>query len=259
MDTLLDFSGQRVIITGAASGFGKLLAEGLAQRGASLVLGDINQQAVDTLAAELRAGGAKVFSQLSNVSVEEDCRRLVDTAVSEFGGLDIAINNAGVAQDFVAFEEIDSVEWNRQWAVNVGGVQQGMRYQITQMKRQGSGHILNIASMAGLGGAPGIAAYAAAKHAVVGLTRSAAMELGPLNIRVNAACPFFTLTPMVAESPSAKVNGVEAMAATLSRGCALKRLGQPQEVANAMILLLSPQNTYMTGQCVAISGGASSL
>lgn len=259
MDPLLDFSGQRVIITGAASGFGKLLAQGLSRRGASVVLGDINQQAVDSLAADLRAEGAKVVAQLCNVAAEEDCRRLVEVAVAEFGGVDIAVNNAGVAQEFVPFETIDQTEWNRQWAINVSGVQQGMKYQVGQMKQQGSGHILNIASMAGLGGAPGLAAYSAAKHAVVGLTKSAAMELGPENIRVNAACPYFTLTPMVAESTMAKASGLAAMEGALSRGCALKRLGQPEEVANGMILLLSPQNTYMTGQCVAISGGSSSL
>lgn len=259
MDSLLDFTNQSVLITGAGSGFGKLIAEGLAQRGAKLVLGDVNEGAVQSLAEKLRGDGFEAVAQLCNVALEEDCQRLVATAVDTYGRLDIAVNNAGISHDFIPFEEIEQSVWTRQWEVNVNGVQYGMKHQIAQMKRQGSGNILNLSSMAGIGAAPGIAAYGAAKHAVVGLTKSAAAELGPANIRVNAACPFFTLTPMVAESSIAVHKGVDAAESVLSRGCVMKRLGQPDEVANAMILLLSPANTYMTGQCIAISGGALSL
>ncbi|WP_373082034.1 SDR family NAD(P)-dependent oxidoreductase [Zhongshania sp.] len=259
MDSLLDFTNQTVLITGAASGFGKLIAEGLAQRGAKLVLGDVNEAAVQSLAEKLRSEGREAVAQMCNVALEDDCQRLVATAVDTFGRLDIAVNNAGISHDFTPFEEIEQSVWTRQWEVNVNGVQYGMKHQIAQMKRQGSGNILNLSSMAGIGGAPGIAAYGAAKHAVVGLTKSAAAELGAVNIRVNAACPFFTLTPMVAESSIAVQKGVAAAESVLSRGCVMKRLGQPDEVANAMILLLSPANTYMTGQCIAINGGALSL
>ncbi|MFT7404698.1 SDR family NAD(P)-dependent oxidoreductase [Zhongshania sp.] len=259
MDPLLDFTDQVALITGAASGFGKLIAEGLAQRGAKVVLGDVNEDVVESLAEKLRADGGQAVAQRCDVALEEDCQRLVATAVERFGRLDIAVNNAGISHDFTPFEEIQQSVWTRQWEVNVNGVQFGMKHQITQMKKQGGGNILNLSSMAGIGGAPGIAAYGAAKHAVVGLTKSAAAELGPVNIRVNAACPFFTLTPMVAESSIVVQKGVPAAESVLSRGCVMKRLGQPDEVANTMILLLSPANTYMTGQCIAISGGALSL
>jgi NAD(P)-dependent dehydrogenase (short-subunit alcohol dehydrogenase family) len=259
MDPLLDFTGQTALITGAASGFGKLIAEGLARRGAKLVIGDINETAVESLAAMLREEGCEVVAQLCNVALEQDCQRLVATAVETFGRLDIAVNNAGISHDVTPFEQIEQDVWTRQWEVNVNGVQYGMKHQIAQMKCQSGGAILNLSSMAGIGGAPGIAAYSAAKHAVVGLTKSAAGELGKNNIRVNAACPFFTLTPMVAESSIAVQKGMAAAEVILSRGCVMKRLGQPDEVANAMILLLSPANTYMTGQCIAINGGALTL
>jgi NAD(P)-dependent dehydrogenase (short-subunit alcohol dehydrogenase family) len=223
------------------------------------VLGDINEDAVESLAEKLRTEGREAVAQLCNVALEEDCSLLVAKAVDTFGRLDIAVNNAGISHDIMPFEEIEQSVWARQWEVNVNGVQFGMKHQIVQMKRQGSGNILNISSMAGIGAAPGIAAYSAAKHAVVGITKSAAAELGTANIRVNAACPFFSLTPMIVESSVAVKNGLEAAESALSRGCVMKRLGQPDEVANTMILLLSPANTYITGQCIAISGGALSL
>lgn len=251
MDPLLDFSNKVVLITGAAQGFGKLLAESLAARGASLVIGDVNQGAIKDLADSLSQSGCKVVAVPCDVSVSEQCKAMVDAAVHTFGRLDIAVNNAGIAHDFCALHEIDEATMDRQFAVNVKGVQFGMRYQIAQMLSQGEGNILNVSSMAGLSGAAGIAAYGAAKHAVIGLTKAGAVEYGRKNIRINAICPFFSLTAMVTDMADEERQGL------MGKVSPLGRLSEPKEVVAMMVMMLSPSNTYMTGQCIAIDGGVS--
>ncbi|TWX68079.1 glucose 1-dehydrogenase [Colwellia demingiae] len=251
MDPLLDFTNKVVLITGAAKGFGKLLAQALAERGAKLVLGDIDKKGVDEVASALANNGADVVALSCDVSVNSQCKAMVDTAVEKYGRLDIAVNNAGIGQGFMPLHETDEALMDLQFNVNVKGVQFGMRYQISQMLTQGNGSILNVSSMAGLGGAPRISAYCAAKHAVIGLTKTAAVEYASENIRINAICPFFTLTSMVTESTNSD------MRAQMSQGAPMKRLGQPEEIVAMMVMMLSPKNTYMTGQCIAIDGGVS--
>ena len=138
-----------------------------------------------------------------------------------------------------------------QFAVNVKGVMFGMKYQLPQMLSQKQGHILNVSSLAGLGGAPKGGAYAAAKHAVAGVTRTAAVEYGRKNVRVNAVCPFYSPTNIL------NVDGynTKEAQAQLGMGSPMKRLGEPQEIVNAMILMLSPGNSYMNGQTIAVDGG----
>ena len=251
MDALLNFESKVVLITGAAQGLGKLLAEELAKRGANLVISDINEKGINDVADTLSSAGYKVVAQVCNVTDSEQCKALVETAKEHYGRLDIAVNNAGIAPAFAPLHLTDEATMDKQFNVNVKGVQFGMRHQIEQMLGQGGGVILNVSSMAGLGGAPTIASYAAAKHAVIGLTKTGAIEYARNNIRVNAMCPFFTLTPMVTN-----VSDDESRK-TLARGCPMKRLAQPQEIVNAMVLMLSPGNTYMNGQCIAIDGGVS--
>lgn len=253
MDSLLDFSGQVALITGAGSGFGRLLAQGLASRGCNLVISDINQQGLDETVASLELGDNEVIAQLCDVSNEADCKAMADSAIEKFGRIDIGVNNAGIAHQVTAFHHIDEATMQQQFAVNVNGVLFGMKYQIEQMLKQGSGHILNLASMAGIGGAPKGGAYSAAKHAVVGLTRTAAIENARKGVRVNAICPFYSPTNILA------VDGFDSKEdqARLAMGCPMKRLADPQEVVNTMILILSPGNSYMTGQTIAIDGGVS--
>jgi NAD(P)-dependent dehydrogenase (short-subunit alcohol dehydrogenase family) len=126
-----------------------------------------------------------------------------------------------------------------------------MRYQIEQMLQQEGGSILNVSSMAGVSGAPRMAAYSMAKHAVIGLTKTGAVEYGRNNIRINAICPFFTLTQMVTDMADDNIQS------KMSRGAPMKRLGKPEEIVTMMLMMLSPSNTYMTGQCIAIDGGVS--
>jgi len=251
MDALLNFDTKVVLITGAAQGLGKLLAEELAKRGAKLVISDINEQGINDVANTLSSAGFDVIGQVCNVADSEQCKSIVDLAITTYGRLDIAVNNAGIAPAFAPLHLTDEATMDKQFSVNVKGVQFGMRHQIQQMLNQDGGVILNVSSMAGLGGAPTIASYAAAKHAVIGLTKTGAIEYARNNIRVNAICPFFTLTPMVTT-----VSDDESRK-NLARGCPMKRLAQPHEIVNAMVLMLSPGNSYMNGQCIAIDGGVS--
>ncbi|BFM16024.1 glucose 1-dehydrogenase [Maricurvus nonylphenolicus] len=259
MDPLLNYTDKVVLITGAASGFGKLLAKEFADRGAKLVLGDINEAGLDEVVMGLQQSDKPAAGQRCDVSKEADIKGLVDLAKSTYGRLDIAINNAGVAQEFTPIAQTSEELLDLQLNINTKSVLFGMKHQIPLMQEQGEGVILNVSSMAGLGGSPKIGAYSAAKHAVVGLTKTAAVECGRKNIRINAVCPFFTLTPMVTDSELTQHAPVEDVTNFLSQGSPMKRLGEPEEIVNVMLLLCSPGNTYMTGQTIAIDGGVSAF
>lgn len=250
MDPLLNFTGQVALITGAASGFGRLLAKGLAERGAKLVLSDINETALEEVQTELQPLTA-VEVIAGNIAEETLNRALVELAIEKFGRLDIAVNNAGIAHTPAPVHEMTEAIMDSQFAVNVKGVMFGMKYQIPAMLSQKKGHVLNVSSLAGLGGAPKGAAYAAAKHAVAGVTRTAAVEYGRKNVRVNAICPFYSPTNILNVDG---YNTPEAQA-QLGQGSPMKRLGEPQEIVNTMLLMLSPGNSYMNGQTVAVDGG----
>lgn len=247
------FNNKVVMITGAASGFGKMLAEQLAGLGAGLVLGDRNETALAEVAASLRASGAEVLAMHCDVSRETDVKALVQAGVENFGRLDIGVNNAGMSSPMKSLLDTEESDLDINFAVNAKGVFFGMKYQIRQMLTQGGGTVLNVSSMAGLGGAPKLAAYCAAKHAVIGLTKTAAVEFGRKNIRVNAICPFYSLTPMVTDSLAADLETQQFLAA----GSPMKRLGQPQEIVSAMLMLCAPENSYMNGQAIAVDGGVS--
>jgi len=251
MDSLLDFTGKVAVITGAAQGFGKLLAEELAMRGAKLVISDINESGVQQVADDITSRGAEVIALKCDVSKKEECKAMVDTAIAHFDRVDIGVNNAGIAHDFRALHDIEESLLDSQFAINVKGVQFGMSYQIKQMLKQEGGAILNVSSMAGLHGAASVGAYSMAKHAVIGLTKTGAVEYGRNNIRINAICPFFTLTQMVTDMADENMRG------KMSKGVPMKRLAEPKEVVAMMLMMLSPANTYMTGQCIAIDGGVS--
>jgi len=251
MDPLLDFTGKVAVITGAAQGFGKLLAKELAQRGAKLVISDINEAGVHQVADDIASTGAEVYALKCDVSKSEECKTMIDLAIEHFGSVDIGVNNAGIAHDFCALHQIDEALMDSQFAINVKGVQFGMSHQLEQMLKQESGAILNVSSMAGLGGAAMVGAYSMAKHAVIGLTKTAAVEYGRHNIRINAICPFFTLTQMVTDMAD------DNMQAKMSKGVPMKRLAEPKEIVAMMLMMLSPANTYMSGQCIAIDGGVS--
>jgi NAD(P)-dependent dehydrogenase (short-subunit alcohol dehydrogenase family) len=251
MDPMLDFTAKTVLITGAASGFGKLLAKEFSSRGAHLVLGDIDTAGLDRVAADL---GDKVVVQRCDVSLEKDCASLVALATERFGRLDIAVNNAGIAHAQAKSIDLTEAVFDQQMNVNVKSVMFGMKYQIPEMMKVGGGSILNVSSLAGILGAPKSGAYAAAKHAVVGLTRTAAVEYGRQNIRVNAICPFFSPTNIGDGFLQEKENSD-----FLSSGCPMKRIGKVEEMVSAMLMILSPANSFMSGQTIAVDGATTAI
>lgn len=247
-----NFSNTVVTITGAASGFGRLLANRLAQQGARLALSDLNTEALDQVAASLRETGCEVVTHRCDVTRQKDVENFTNAAVAAFGRLDIAVNNAGMATPMKSLIDTTEEDMDLNYAVNTKGVFFGLKFAIQQMLRQGNGGIiLNVASMAGLGGAPKLTAYCAAKHAVVGLSRTAALEYAKHNIRVNAICPYYSPTPLVTEGIDPSVQ------AMLAGGSPMKRLGEPGEIVEAMLMLIAPENSYLTGQAIAIDGGVS--
>ena len=255
MDPLLDFSDQSIILTGAASGFGALLAKMLDERGASLILGDINEVGLAETVAGLQSNATTL---VGDVSDESYAKALVAAAIEKNGKLDIAINNAGIAPpELKPLVELELDVLEQQLKVNAQGVALGMKYQIAAMAGQKSGSVLNVSSMAGVGGAPMIASYAAAKHAVVGLTKSAAVEFAKLNIRINAICPFFAATPMVDNPVLNPTGNLADVNSRLAAGCPMKRIGTVEEMVNVMIMLISPQNTFMSGQTIMVDGATS--
>lgn len=250
---LKSFNNKVVLITGAASGFGKILAEELASAGAKLVLGDLNIEGLNSVSESLRDQGTEVIAQHCDVTKEADVEALVASAVESFSRLDIAINNAGISTGMKPLIETEEADFDINFTVNTKGVFFGLKYQIRQMLSQGGGTILNVASMAGIGGTHKLAAYCASKHAVVGITKTAAVEYGRKNIRVNAVCPYFSPTPLVTGKPTSP--NMELLAS----GSPMKRLGSPEEMVAAMLMLIAPENSYMTGQAVAVDGGVSAF
>lgn len=250
MDALLDFTGNTVLITGAGSGFGRLLSMGLASRGAKLVLTDLNESALEDTRKDV-SSITDVVALAGDIAKESLNKQLVELAMKTFGRLDIAVNNAGIAHNPAPVHQMTEEIIDTQFSVNVKGVMFGMKYQIPAMLAQKQGNILNVSSLAGLGGAPKGGAYAAAKHAVSGITRTAAVEYGRKNVRVNAICPFYSPTNIL------NIDGYNTPEAReqLGMGSPMKRLGEPQEIVNTMMLLLSPGNSYMNGQTIAVDGG----
>jgi NAD(P)-dependent dehydrogenase (short-subunit alcohol dehydrogenase family) len=249
------FKEAAVLISGAARGFGKMAARQFAAEGARLVLTDILGAELETTANEIRDSGARVITLEADIALEDTARRLVEESVRAYGRLDIAVNNAGIAHPYTKLAEIDSATMERVLRVNLMGVFYAMKHQIPRMERQKAGVILNVASVAGLIGAPLLGVYAAAKHGVVGLTKTAALEYVKSGIRINAICPSFAATPMVTDA-IAQMRGApsEALTRTLA-AIPMRRLARPEEVVQAMLWLCSPQNSFVTGAAIPVDGG----
>ncbi|WP_428771956.1 SDR family NAD(P)-dependent oxidoreductase [Vibrio sp.] len=247
------FRDQVVFISGAAGGFGTLLSDKLAAAGARLILTDRNAETLELLAGRLKAAGADLIAQPADITQESEVESVLKNGIERFGRLDIAINNAGLATPMKSFVDTEEAEMDLHFAVNTKGVFFGMKHQLRQMLTQDRGCILNIASMAGIGAGPKLASYTAAKHAVVGLTRTAAVEYAAKNIRVNAICPFYSPTAMVTDSMG------DDLQAFLANGSPMKRLGKPEEMVAAMLSVCSPDNGYLTGQAIPVDGGLSAF
>ena len=252
MRTRYDFTDQVVLITGAASGFGELAAQRFAQAGAKLALGDINADAVQAVADKIKVDGGEVLAMACDVSNNDQVETFVAACVKTYGRLDIGINNAGVSHPKKRLHQLDEANWDQTNGVNQKGVFLCMKYELTQMVEQGAGVILNVASAAGLMGSPFLSLYSSGKHGVIGLTKSAALEYGKMNIRVNAICPAFAKTPLVENS--LKAAGGKSRE-NLMAGNPMKRLGEVEEIVQAMLWACSKDNSFMNGAVVPLDGG----
>lgn len=255
------FEGLVAIITGAAGGFGSRTAERMAADGAKLVLSDMDHAKLDALASTLNAETAVLAGDISDESLSE---QLVALAVSRFGKLDIAINNAGIAQSFVKLSNVPSDEARRILDIDLLGVFFALKHQIPQLEKQlraggKPGAIVNIASVAGLAGAPKLSVYAAAKHGVVGLTRSAAAELASKGIRVNCVCPSFARTAMVGDFVKFRGGSEPDALAELTRGVPMKRVAEVDEVVEVILFAADPKNSFMTGHTLSVDGGIAAI
>ena len=255
------FDGKVVLLTGATGGFGRLTAGRLAEAGAKLVLSDLTE----TLPDDMRALPGDPVYVTADIADESTGVRLVEACVNAFGRIDIAINNAGIAHDPKKLHQIAPDEARRIIDIDLMGVLYAMQAELRQMEKQfretgSGGAIVNIASVAGLGGAPRLGAYAAAKHGVVGLTRTAALEYASKGIRVNAICPSYARTPMAGMLLDRYPQEDRAAAeADMARGIPMKRLAEAGEVVEAILFAADPANSFMTGQCLAVDGGLQAL
>ncbi|GHE04960.1 short-chain dehydrogenase [Defluviimonas sp. 20V17] len=254
------FQGKVVQITGAASGFGALAARRFAAEGARLALSDRDGEKLAALAGALDAEVLHAELDVSDAAAQAAHARAI---AARFGRLDVAVNNAGVGHHMAPLHKLPPEEFDRMMAVNARGVFLGMQQQITLMLAGAGGAILNVASAAGIVGAGHLSAYAASKHAVVGLTRAAADEVAKKGIRVNAICPSFAATPLFDEMADAVATRHGASRDEASTRIAARvpmgRVARPEEVVQAMLWICDPANSFMTGQAIAIDGGLSAI
>jgi NAD(P)-dependent dehydrogenase (short-subunit alcohol dehydrogenase family) len=242
--------GRTVLITGAASGIGRATALAFAREGTRLVLGDVAPAGEETAAAA-RALGADAEFRRTDVAVAADVDALVAQTIAHHGRLDCAVNNAGVEGALAPTADYPVEDFERVIQVNLLGVWRCLRAEVPAMLAVGGGAIVNTASVAGLVGAGGLSAYVASKHAVVGITRVAAIEYAKAGIRVNAVCPGVIDTPMVDRLSLAMPTLREALLAMKPMG----RLGLPEEVAAAVVWLCSDAASFVTGHALAVDGG----
>ncbi len=252
-----NYQGQTVLITGAAGGIGLAAARAFGDAGANLVLCDVDEGRLRGATSELAEQGFPHLLQECDVTSASQGEALVAAAVEGFGRLDIAINNAGVEHAHVRMGDITEQEFDRVMAVNTKGVFLGMKYQLQQMREQQAGVILNVSSISGLIASPTLAAYSASKHAVLGLTKTAAVEYARFNIRINSLCPGLTDTEMVARTLEEMGDDREASMALLTRDTPMRRPAEPEEMAQVMLWACSDANRYMTGQSLTADGGTS--
>lgn len=257
------YEGKTVLITGAASGFGARAAERFAEEGAHLILWDKASEALAEKSRSFAGTGSKVLTATVDITNEDQVRGAIALAKARFETLDVAINNAGIGHEMAPLHQIEAATFDRVMAVNARGVFLCMKHQLPWMREKRQGAILNVASAAGLVGAGMLSAYAASKHAVIGLTKSAADEVARKNIRVNALCPSFAVTPLFDEMADevADRHGTDREEAydRITQRIPMHRVATVDEVVQAMLWICSPENSFMTGQAVSIDGGLTAV
>lgn len=237
-----------VFITGGASGLGRASAVAAAQEGAKVVIADLPSSDYQAALAEVAAVGSEVLFVPLDVTSSANIQQAIAQTVEVFGRLDVALNNAGIGEGFFGFLETSEESFQRIINVNLMGVFTCMKYELAQFMQQGGGVIVNMSSLAGIKGAPGLSAYVASKHGVLGLTKTAAQEFARLNVRVNALCPYYIDTPLIKDAPAEVRQRMVAASP-------MKRLGRAEEVAKAFIYLASDDSSYTNGTQLVIDSG----
>ena len=249
----ISFDGKVALVTGAASGLGLATAKAFAEAGAAVALADWNEKAVQAAAKELADKGHKTLAIACDVSDDAQVEGMVKKTVAEFGRLDAAYNNAGIQNVLAETADSPRDDYDRVMGINLRGVWSSMKFELQVMREQGSGAIVNCSSLGGLIGGSGRGTYHAAKHGVIGFTKSAALEYATRGIRVNDVCPGMIQTPM-SDKMIAEGQGAE-LDAMLKTFVPMKRLGRPEEIADAVVWLCSDAASYITGQSISVDGG----
>jgi NAD(P)-dependent dehydrogenase (short-subunit alcohol dehydrogenase family) len=244
--------GKAALVTGGGSGLGRASAIALARAGATVTVADVNEDGGKETAALVyeEAGGDAEFVR-ADVTRPDDVAAMVDQAIARWGHLDCALNNAGMTGTSAPTADYELDDWNRAIALNLTGVFLCLKYELPAMLERG-GSIVNMASGAGLVGFPGLPAYVASKHGVVGLTKAAALEYASHGVRINAICPGSTRTPML----EGFMGGDEQVERTMTRAVPLGRLGVPSEIAEAVVWLCSDAASFVVGHALAVDGGS---
>jgi NAD(P)-dependent dehydrogenase (short-subunit alcohol dehydrogenase family) len=249
----MQLQGKVAIITGAATGIGRATALLFAREGASVVVADINEYDAQRTVADIEDEGADARFVQTDVSQAEDVQALMERAAEEMGGIDVIVNNAG-AQRSGAVTEFEESEWDLLMRVNPRSCFLGAKYGVPYLRERGGGSIVNVSSLAGLKGGPGMTAYSASKGAIIAFTRALAEELAPDNIRANSVCPGWIDTPF--NEPAIEFMGGRAQQEEMvQQTVPLKRQGTPEEIAPGILYLASNASSYVTGQELVIDGG----
>jgi len=248
----ISFENKVALVTGAGSGLGLATAKAFAESGAAVVLADWNEKSVRSAAEELAAKGHRTLAIRCDVSDDAQVDAMVAQAVTTFGRLDVAYNNAGIQNVLAEAADQTRKDFDRVTGVNLRGVWSCMKFELQQMRKQGSGAIVNCSSLGGLVGGAERGIYHAAKHGVLGLTKSAALEYAARGIRINAVCPGLIWTPMADQMVAAgQGEALDAMAKSIPMG----RHGRAEEIAAAVLWLCSSAASYVTGQSISVDGG----
>ncbi len=249
----MEFKDKIILVTGASSGIGQVAAQLFAQEGGTVIVADINEKGGQETVKSIEENNGKAVFIKTNVARFEEVEKLMENILTQFGRLDIAVNNAGISGNIARTADTRIEDWDKVIAVNASSVFYCMKLEIQQMLKQESGIILNTSSIAGLRGLPNSFAYCASKHAVIGMTKTAAMEYAKKNIRINAICPVFTVTPLF--NPEVIDQMIPGMSEKFKKNIPMKRFAEPSEVAQAMLWLCSEKASFVTGQAMPVDGG----
>lgn len=245
--------GKTALVTGAGSGIGRGIAQAFGEKGAMVVAADISRELADGTVRLIRERGGKAEFRSCDVSNKGDVQILIENIIKDFGHLDYACNNAGIHNPTPEFLlDVDEEMWDRIIEINLKGVFLCMKYEVQAMLKEGRGVIINISSLSGILGEPGSYAYSAAKHGVMGLTKTAAYDFAKSGIRINAVCPAAVDTPGLAAAP-------QEFREKLKDDIPLGRIGKPEEIAGAVLWLCSDQASFVTGTGLIIDGGVSTV